>query len=165
MRHFACLLALLIGCNGGGGNLEGVLESAAVESAEADVLDGSGAQQRFRITLAESSGQPLPHEGVEFVLSVRATTPDGNDAAGLFSLDLTIDTEATSENELVTPGTHEFRADVLPAGTCDPGCSTEVDVTWVHTEGGDAKVSVEARAEATVEEADLDLLFDVELIF
>ncbi|TNE86318.1 MAG: hypothetical protein EP330_21490 [Deltaproteobacteria bacterium] len=155
---------LLAACNGGG-NIEGVLESAAVESAEIDVLDGSGAQQRFRVTLAEASGAALPHDGVAFVLWARATDPAGQDSPGLFSIDLTIDTDLVSNTELVTPGTHEFRAEAIAAGTCEPGCFTEVDLTWVHVEGGDAKVSVEARAEVTVEEPDLELLFDVEAVF
>lgn len=166
MRGLALLALPLLACKGGGdGDLDGVLESAAVESAEIDVLDGSGAQQRFRIRLAEASGAPVTHEGIDFVFVVRATDPSGSDSPGLFSLDLTLDTEVASENELVTPGTHEFVARALDAGTCDPGCLTEVDATWVHTEGGDALVNVEARAETRVEEADLDLDFDVELIF
>lgn len=156
---------LLLAACAGGEDDGWPLESAAVESAEIDVLNGSGAQQRFRVTLADATGADLAHEGIDFVLVARATDPEGRDTPGIFSIDLTVDTEVTSQGELVTPGTQEVVVPTIAAGTCSPGCTTEVDLTWVHTEGGDALVVVEARAEGHVDSAERELIFDVELVF
>lgn len=158
-----CVL-FLVACSGGNDTGEFPRTSETLFPT-ADVDMGSGAQLRIRAQLAEASGELLEHGGLTMEVNVRAIDDSGQTTAGLFTVSMEADSGQATLSETILPGNQSFSLDLLAPGSCEPGCSVDVDFTFLHVDGNNAQLALELRSNAEIDDPEIDILNTLEVVF